>query len=24
VYPAEVGGDKASKLVYPLTPWRSR
>jgi hypothetical protein len=24
VYPADVGGTKASKLVYPLTPWRSR
>ena len=24
VYPAEVGGAKASKLIYPLTPWRSR
>jgi branched-chain amino acid transport system substrate-binding protein len=24
VYPAEMGGDKAAKLVYPLTPWRSR
>ncbi len=24
VYPAEVGGAQASKLVYPLTPWRSR
>ena len=24
VYPAEMGGNQASKLVYPLTPWRSR
>ena len=24
VYPAEVGGARASKLIYPLTPWRSR
>ena len=24
VYPAEVGGAKATKLVYPLTAWRSR
>jgi branched-chain amino acid transport system substrate-binding protein len=24
VYPKEVGGAQASKLVYPLTPWRSR
>jgi branched-chain amino acid transport system substrate-binding protein len=24
VYPADVGGTKATKLMYPLTPWRSR
>jgi branched-chain amino acid transport system substrate-binding protein len=24
VYPAEVGGAQAARLVYPLTPWRSR
>lgn len=24
VYPADVGGTKAGKLTYPLTPWRSR
>jgi branched-chain amino acid transport system substrate-binding protein len=24
VYPKEVGGAQAAKLVYPLTPWRSR
>jgi hypothetical protein len=24
VYPNEVGGARAGKLVYPLTPWRSR
>jgi branched-chain amino acid transport system substrate-binding protein len=24
VYPKEVGGTQAVKLVYPLTPWRSR
>jgi branched-chain amino acid transport system substrate-binding protein len=24
VYPADVGGTKASKLIYPLAPWRSR
>lgn len=24
VYPKEVGGARASRLVYPLTPWRSR
>jgi branched-chain amino acid transport system substrate-binding protein len=24
VYPADVGGTKAGKLMYPLTPWRSR
>ena len=24
VYPADVSGAKASKLNYPLTPWRSR
>jgi hypothetical protein len=24
VYPGEVGGAKAAKLIYPLTPWRSR
>ena len=24
VYPKEVGGALATKLVYPLTPWRSR
>ncbi len=24
VYPADVGGTKAVKLLYPLTPWRSR
>jgi len=24
VYPKEVGGAQAVKLVYPLTPWRSR
>lgn len=24
VYPKEVGGVQAAKLVYPLTPWRSR
>lgn len=24
VYPSEVGGAQASKLVYPLAPWRSR
>jgi branched-chain amino acid transport system substrate-binding protein len=24
VYPREVGGAQAGKLVYPLTPWRSR
>ena len=24
VYPTDVGGTKAGKLVYPLTPWRSR
>lgn len=24
VYPKEVGGVQATKLVYPLTPWRSR
>ncbi len=24
VYPKEVGGAQAGKLIYPLTPWRSR
>ncbi len=24
VYPKEVGGVQAGKLIYPLTPWRSR
>jgi hypothetical protein len=24
VYPSDVGGVKAAKLNYPLTPWRSR
>lgn len=24
VYPREVGGVQAAKLMYPLTPWRSR
>jgi branched-chain amino acid transport system substrate-binding protein len=24
VYPTDVGGTKAGKLAYPLTPWRSR
>jgi branched-chain amino acid transport system substrate-binding protein len=24
VYPADVAGTKATKLVYPLVPWRSR
>ena len=24
VYPKEVGGAQAGKLLYPLTPWRSR
>jgi hypothetical protein len=24
VYPKEVGGSQAGKLVYPLGPWRSR
>jgi branched-chain amino acid transport system substrate-binding protein len=24
VYPADIGGTKAAKLIYPLTPWRSR
>ena len=24
VYPAEMGGTQAAKLIYPLTPWRDR
>ena len=24
VYPKDVGGSQAAKLIYPLAPWRSR